>query len=435
MNRGFKKEEIFPRLPELTASMIRFAESNKHMAGEGLQLLDGVKETLLALQERGDVVTGLVTGNLEPIAWLKMEALGIKDCFSLPHFGGFGSDFCSGDVDASFNDRAEFIRIARARAAERHGLADAAIAEQFHIGDAPTDVEAAELAGASAIGVATGVFSADLLRARCRRAGSSVLPGMASLPATLAALRLRGGGGDGRAAADGGGGAAWPEVEPRAATVTAASRALGLPAPWAWHDVPSLDAAIYAHVPARAAAAAAMLLFPADHLAAFPGTPAAPAAPAPAAAGGLFFQGAGGAGGLPAALVHAVANSPAGAALAPGSALAGLVARAAGLAPAERGALLDAAGDVRRALARFAAAGAGGGQLHGVALVAAGGAILAYDPLRAGPVEVGRAGGPEAFLGDVGDAVERVYVGPDPAGGRDYTLLVLSPSPPAPPRP
>lgn len=48
-------------------------------------------------QARGDVAVGLVTGNLEPIAWGKMQALGLLEAFSEPHFGGFGSDFCSGD--------------------------------------------------------------------------------------------------------------------------------------------------------------------------------------------------------------------------------------------------------------------------------------------------------------------------------------------------
>lgn len=47
-------------------------------------------------QARGDVAVGLVTGNLEPIAWGKMQALGLLEAFSEPHFGGFGSDFCSG---------------------------------------------------------------------------------------------------------------------------------------------------------------------------------------------------------------------------------------------------------------------------------------------------------------------------------------------------
>lgn len=36
------------------------------------------------LQERGDVATCLVTGNLEPIGWGKMKALGIDHLFSIP---------------------------------------------------------------------------------------------------------------------------------------------------------------------------------------------------------------------------------------------------------------------------------------------------------------------------------------------------------------
>lgn len=181
--------------------MVQYAESNKGTAGEGLELLPGVKETLAALKERDDVIFGLVTGNLEQIAWIKMEALGVKEYFSSPRFGGFGSDYCSGDVDSSFHDRAEFIRIARARAAERHGLSSADFREQFHIGDAPTDMQAAELAGANAVGVATGIFSAPRLQELCSRPGSSVLPGLGSLPATLAALGLSAGAGPAGSAA------------------------------------------------------------------------------------------------------------------------------------------------------------------------------------------------------------------------------------------
>ena len=79
---------------------------------------------LCVLQVRGDVAVGLVTGNLEPIAWAKMEALGIKDLFTEPRFGGFGSDYCSGNTSETWRDRAELVRIAAKRAAEhRPGVA------------------------------------------------------------------------------------------------------------------------------------------------------------------------------------------------------------------------------------------------------------------------------------------------------------------------
>lgn len=81
----------------------------------GLQFL--VSEPAV-LQARGDVATGLVTGNLEPIGWGKMEALGILSLFSKPRFGGFGSDFCSGNIAESWKDRGELVRIAAKRAEE-----------------------------------------------------------------------------------------------------------------------------------------------------------------------------------------------------------------------------------------------------------------------------------------------------------------------------
>ena len=68
------------------------------------------------MQARGDVLTCLVTGNLEPIGWAKMRALGLFDFFSAPCFGGFGSDTCSGNTGESWKDRAELVRIAAGRA-------------------------------------------------------------------------------------------------------------------------------------------------------------------------------------------------------------------------------------------------------------------------------------------------------------------------------
>lgn len=59
-------------MPELQESMIRFALSNQERAAEGLEALPGVPELLRALAARQDVLTCLVTGNLEPIAWLKV---------------------------------------------------------------------------------------------------------------------------------------------------------------------------------------------------------------------------------------------------------------------------------------------------------------------------------------------------------------------------
>jgi phosphoglycolate phosphatase len=78
--------------------------------------LPGIRDLLAALKALPGVQIGLVTGNLEPIGWAKMEALGIKELFSEPCFGGFGSDICSGNLEEVWRDRGEMITIAHKRA-------------------------------------------------------------------------------------------------------------------------------------------------------------------------------------------------------------------------------------------------------------------------------------------------------------------------------
>ncbi|MCW2989621.1 MAG: Haloacid dehalogenase domain protein hydrolase, partial [Solirubrobacterales bacterium] len=69
----------------------------------------GVPELLAALGERDDVLLSLVTGNLEPVARMKLAAAGVGAHFPAGQ-GGFGSDH---------EDRAELPAIARVRAGTR----------------------------------------------------------------------------------------------------------------------------------------------------------------------------------------------------------------------------------------------------------------------------------------------------------------------------
>ena len=90
-----------------------------------------------------------VTGNLQAIAWAKMEALGLKSLFSEPLFGGFGSD------DRS---RAKLVTIAKERAGVAVAVAapmDHRLCKRYHFGDTPNDIKAAAVAGAVPVGVAT----------------------------------------------------------------------------------------------------------------------------------------------------------------------------------------------------------------------------------------------------------------------------------------
>eukprot|EP00803_Ostreobium_quekettii_P001249 evm.model.scf_269EXC.2 EVM.evm.TU.scf_269EXC.2 scf_269EXC:31294-32691(-) len=145
-----------PRLGEMQTSMLQYFETHKDEVADGVAVLPGVKNVLQELKTRSDVATCLVTGNLEPIGWGKMEAVGLLDFFSPSPFGGFGSDFCSGNTEESWRDRAELIRIAATRASH---LLPNPVSERFHIGDTPMDLLAAKEAGAVAIGVTTGTYS------------------------------------------------------------------------------------------------------------------------------------------------------------------------------------------------------------------------------------------------------------------------------------
>ena len=150
----------------------------------GIEILPGVAPLLKALRARSDVVHGLVTGNLQPIGWRKMEVLGVLEDFPTPRVGGFGSDFCSLDTSNMTADRAELIRIARRRAEEAYGE----IGAHIHVGDTPYDLGAAKLAGARALGVATGKYSAEELEQHLGE--GQVLQDLCDIPCVLRAFGL-----------------------------------------------------------------------------------------------------------------------------------------------------------------------------------------------------------------------------------------------------
>ena len=115
--------------------------------------LQGVPEILDALDEREDVILGLLTGNVEPGARIKLTAAGINpDRFKI---NAFGSDH---------EHRPELPAIAQRRAGETLGL-DIAGDRVVVIGDTPADIECGRSLGAKAIGVASGHYTVEQLEA------------------------------------------------------------------------------------------------------------------------------------------------------------------------------------------------------------------------------------------------------------------------------
>jgi len=107
----------------------------------------GVPDVLDALAKRDDTRLALLTGNLEPIARLKIGRAGLGHFFE-PGQGGFGSDH---------EDRTELPAIARRRAGHYPR------SKTVVIGDTPRDIACARADGVRCIAVATGPFGPDEL--------------------------------------------------------------------------------------------------------------------------------------------------------------------------------------------------------------------------------------------------------------------------------
>jgi len=117
---------------------------------KGYRVLPGVEELLPKLLHDGYLL-GIVTGNLEPAAHIKLYRSGLNRYFS---FGGYGSDS---------TDRVELTRIALERGALVYG-APLPPEQAIVVGDTPHDVEGAHGAGMKCVGVASHNFNADQLR-------------------------------------------------------------------------------------------------------------------------------------------------------------------------------------------------------------------------------------------------------------------------------
>lgn len=117
----------------------------------GYKVLDGVEELLPCLLEKGYLL-GIVTGNLETAAHIKLHRAKLNRYFS---FGGYGSDS---------TDRGELTKIALSRASLVYGQ-EIIPAQCLAVGDTPTDAEGSHAAGIACVGVASHNFDVEQLKA------------------------------------------------------------------------------------------------------------------------------------------------------------------------------------------------------------------------------------------------------------------------------
>jgi phosphoglycolate phosphatase len=112
----------------------------------------GVRELLQRLRAEHGIFLGLLTGNVEAGARLKLEPFHLDSFFP---FGAFGNDE---------EDRNLLVPVAVRRLLEIEGVA-VKYSDCIVIGDTPLDVECAAVYHASSIAVATGPYAMEELRA------------------------------------------------------------------------------------------------------------------------------------------------------------------------------------------------------------------------------------------------------------------------------
>ncbi|WIY02348.1 haloacid dehalogenase-like hydrolase [Amycolatopsis mongoliensis] len=172
VENGF--EPVQDTIRALFKALVAESERAAHRFAAEARVLPGAAEALTAFAGRDDVVQSLVTGNLPEISRHKLAAFDLLEHLDL-EIGGYGT--------LSVH-RPDLVPHAVGLAAAKHGTpfdADAVVV----IGDTPNDVKAALAHGALSIAVATGLYSADELRA----AGAHVvLPDLADTDAVKTAV-------------------------------------------------------------------------------------------------------------------------------------------------------------------------------------------------------------------------------------------------------
>ncbi len=137
---NMEDDQIRNSMKKAFSAMVEYVSAN--LKSDDYKLLDNVSAVLEKLH-KSEYSLGILTGNLQAIASLRLEKSGISSYFVA---GGYGDDS---------RVRSELVNHAIQRfgkSIERENI--------YLIGDTPLDIRAARDASVNAIGVATGVYKA-----------------------------------------------------------------------------------------------------------------------------------------------------------------------------------------------------------------------------------------------------------------------------------
>jgi phosphoglycolate phosphatase-like HAD superfamily hydrolase len=142
---GLSDDEVNRSLPRV---LVRMGEIYRKLEKQ-LALNKGVRELLAILATSPKHVTGVLTGNLTPVADEKLTRTGIRAYFS--------EFFCADD----YFDRTRLVENAVRTCTLKHELNSRK--EVVIVGDTPRDIEAANASHATSVAVASGVYTVSQL--------------------------------------------------------------------------------------------------------------------------------------------------------------------------------------------------------------------------------------------------------------------------------
>jgi phosphoglycolate phosphatase len=146
--------EARARLPRVLEHLEHELAAAVHHLQEHGRVLPGVVELLTRLHVAPDLVSSVLTGNIEPNGRLKVAAFGLDRWLDLD-VGAYGSDD---------HDRNNLVPVALAKLESRHAMSVPPV-DVWVVGDTPRDLACARACGARCLLVGTGRFPTDELRA------------------------------------------------------------------------------------------------------------------------------------------------------------------------------------------------------------------------------------------------------------------------------
>jgi phosphoglycolate phosphatase-like HAD superfamily hydrolase len=150
---GFDDATIDAKMDEAISRYLGGLNETLSDTSRVIRLFDGVHALIEAIHARHDAVLGLLTGNVEDGAKLKLGSVGLD--YARFRVNAFGSDH---------EMRGALPAIAHQRMREAYGV-ELDGRDVIVIGDTPADIDCGRAIGARALAVATGRYSVEELRA------------------------------------------------------------------------------------------------------------------------------------------------------------------------------------------------------------------------------------------------------------------------------